>query len=301
MNDLNDLQFFAAVVGHRSFSGAGRVLGVPKSRVSRRVALLEERLGIRLLERSTRSLHVTEAGQQVYEHARAAIEEAGAVEEVALRIRSEPRGLVRLSCPHGMQEIVSRALPGFLLAHPALRVQVIMTNRRVDLVEEGVDVAVRVRERLDTDADVQVKKVGTSQRILVAAPQMAAEAGRLSAPADLKRVPLLHQQEQPGPSSWTLNNRAGRVETIEIQPRFASGDFGLLVAAACAGAGVALVPRSNCAAELASGRLVHLLPSWSAPEGIVHVAFTSRRGMLPGVRAVVDLVADALRSATTAG
>src|SRR6266852_3465515 len=104
MRDLNDLQFFAAVVGNRSFSAAARQLGVPKSRVSRRIALLEERLGVRLLKRSTRSLNVTEVGQQIYEHARAAIVEADAVEDVALRMRSQPRGLVRISCPHGLQE-----------------------------------------------------------------------------------------------------------------------------------------------------------------------------------------------------
>jgi DNA-binding transcriptional LysR family regulator len=296
MHDLNDLQFFAAVVGNRSFSAAARVLGVPKSRVSRRVALLEERLGVRLIERSTRSLHVTEVGQQVYEHARAAIDEAEAVEDVALRTRSEPRGLVRISCPHGLQELLSDALPAFLVANPSLRVQVIMTNRRVGLIEEGVDIAIRIRERLDTDADVQLKRIGTSRRILVCAPQLLAEVGRPSAPGDLKRFPLLHQQEQPGSSVWTLTNRAGQKETIEFQARLATGDFGLLVTAACAGVGIALVPRGNCAAELASGRLVHVLPPWGAPDGIVHLVFTSRRGMLPGVRAVVELVADALRA-----
>src|SRR5579863_1766770 len=190
MRDLNDLQFFAAVVRHRSFSAAARVLGVPKSRVSRRVALLEERLGVRLLERSTRSLHVTEVGQQVYEHARAVIDEADAVEDVALRMRSEPRGLVRISCPHGLQEILSSALPAFLASHPSLRVQVVMTNRRVDLVEEGVDIAVRIRERLDTDADVQLRKIGTSKRILVGAPQLIADMGKLAKPADLSRFAL---------------------------------------------------------------------------------------------------------------
>lgn len=298
MHDLNDLQFFAAVVGHRSFSAAARVLGVPKSRVSRRVALLEERLGVRLLERSTRSLHVTEVGKQVYEHARAVIDEADAVDDVALRMRSEPRGLVRISCPHGLQEILSNAMPAFLAAHPALRVQVVMTNRRVDLVEEGIDIAIRIRERLDTDADVQLKKIGTSKRILVSAPQLLAEIGRPSAPGDLKRFPLLHQQEQPGPSIWTLTNRAGQRETIEFQARLATGDFGLLVNAASAGVGIALLPRGNCSAELASGRLVHVLAPWAAPDGILHLVFTSRRGMLPGVRAAVELAAEALRAAT---
>jgi DNA-binding transcriptional LysR family regulator len=298
MRDLNDLQFFAAVVGHRSFSAAARMLGVPKSRVSRRIALLEERLGVRLLERSTRSLNVTEVGQQVYEHARAAIEEADAVEDAALRMRSEPRGLVRISCPHGMQEIMSQKLPAFLAAHPLLRVQVIMTNRPVDLIEEGVDIAIRVRERLDTDADVQLKKIGASKRILIAAPQFLAQVGPPTEPADLSRFPLLHQHEQPGPSTWTLMNRAGEQKTIEFQPRLATGDFGILVAAACVGVGIALVPRATCKTELASGQLVQVLPAWCAPEGVVHLVFTSRRGMLPGVRAVIDLAADALRAAT---
>lgn len=298
MRDLNDLQFFATVVRHRSFSGAARVLGVPKSRVSRRVALLEDRLGVRLLERSTRSLNVTEVGQQVYEHARAAIDEAEAVEDVALRTRSEPRGLVRMSCPHGLQDIVSASLPDFLAANPLLRVQLLLTNRRLDLIEEGVDVAIRVREQLDTDADVQLRKIGTGKWILVSSPQLLSALGETAGPSDLLRFPLLHQQEQPGPSAWTLTNRAGDQETIQFQARLATGDFGILINAARAGLGIALLPRANCAAELASGRLVQVLPSWSGPVGIVHLVFTSRRGMLPGVRAVIDFAAAALRTAT---
>jgi len=298
MRDLNDLQFFAAVVGNRSFSAAARLLGVPKSRVSRRVALLEERLGVRLLERSTRKLNVTEVGQQIYEHARAAIDEADAVDDVALRMRSDPRGLVRVSCPHGMQAVMSQRLPAFLAAHPLLHVQMIMTNRRVDLIEEGVDIALRVRERLDTDADVQVKKIGSSKKILVTSPQFLAQMGRPSEPADLTRFPLLHQHEHPEPSTWTLENDAGTQETIEFKPRLATGDFGILAGAACVGLGIALLPRASCRTELTSGQLVQVLPDWSTPDGIVHLVFTSRRGMLPSVRAVIDFAADALRTAT---
>jgi DNA-binding transcriptional LysR family regulator len=128
---------------------------------------------------------------------------------------------------------------------------------------------------------------------------LLAELGRPSAPADLKRFPLLHQQEQPGPSAWTLTNRAGQKQTFEFQARLATGDFGILVTAASAGAGIALLPHPNCSAELAAGRLTHVLTPWSAPDGIVHLVFTSRRGMLPGVRAVVEFAADALRAATT--
>lgn len=294
MRDLNDLQFFAAVVGQRSISAAARLLGVPKSRVSRRISVLEERLGVRLLERSTRSLNVTEAGQQVYEHARAVIDQADAVDDVALRMRAEPRGLVRVSCPRGLQEIVREGLPALLASHPLLRVQLISTNRRVDLIEEGVDIALRVRERIDTDADVQLKRIGLSKKILVAAPALLAQVGRLAQPTDLLRCPLVHQQEQSGPSRWTLVNDAGQQETIEFQPRLASGDFGILVNAATAGVGIALLPRAHCRANLAAGRLVQVLAAWSPPVGIVHLVFTSRRGMLPAVRTVIDYAANVL-------
>src|SRR6202045_4152048 len=107
IRDFNDLQFFAAVVVHRGFSAAARALGLPKSRVSRRVAVLEERLGVRLLDRTTRGVNLTEVGQQVFEHARAAVIEAEAAEEAALRMQSEPRGLVRMSCPLGLQGAIA--------------------------------------------------------------------------------------------------------------------------------------------------------------------------------------------------
>src|ERR1700722_4820434 len=123
MRDFNDLQFFAAVVAHRGFYAAARALGLPKSRVSRRVALLEKRLGVRLLDRTTRGLGLTQVGQQVYARARAAVAEAEAAEDVAMRMQTEPRGLVRLSCPLGLVGSIAEHLPGFLADHPQLQVQ----------------------------------------------------------------------------------------------------------------------------------------------------------------------------------
>src|SRR6267154_2820180 len=195
MRDFNDLQFFTAVVLNRGFSAAARALGVPKSRISRRVALLEERLGVRLLDRTTRGLGLTQVGQQVFEHAHAAVIEAEAAEEAALRMQAEPRGLVRLSCPLGLQGAIAAPMSGFLAAHPRLRQQCIVTNRRVDLVHEGIDVAIRVRERLDTDADLQLKRIGTSRRILVASPTFLAKEGEPTTPADLGKLAVLNQEQ----------------------------------------------------------------------------------------------------------
>jgi len=295
MRDFNDLQFFAAVVLHRGFSAAARVLGVPKSRISRRVALLEERLGVRLLDRTTRGLGLTQVGQQVFEHAHAAVIEAEAAEEAALRMQAEPRGLVRLSCPLGLQGAIAAPLAAFLAAHRLLRLECIVTNRRVDLVHEGIDVAIRVRERLDTDADLQMKRIGLSRRILVASPAFLAKEGEPATPAELGRFPILHQEQQGG-SVWHLTSDDGDTSTVPIEPRLATGSFDILTAAACQGAGIALLPATNCREALFSGALVRVLSRWSGIDGILHLVFASRRGMLPGVRAVIDFAAAALRS-----
>jgi DNA-binding transcriptional LysR family regulator len=295
MRDFNDLHFFAAVVIHRGFSAAARALGLPKSRVSRRVALLEERFGVRLLDRTTRGLCLTQVGQQVFEHARAVVIEAEAAEEAALRMRAEPRGLVRLSCPLGLQGAIAGPLPGFLAAHPRLRLQCIATNRRVDLINDGVDVAIRVRERLDTDADLQVKRIGVTRRILVASPNLLATEDAPMSPADLANFPILHQEEQSG-GSWQLTAENGDISSVPVEPRLASGSLEVLIAAACRGTGIALLPATYCSEALATGALVRVLPEWSGTDGVLHLVFASRRGMLPNVRTVIDFAAAALKS-----
>ncbi|HTX50241.1 MAG TPA: LysR substrate-binding domain-containing protein [Caulobacteraceae bacterium] len=294
MRDLNDLSFYAAVVASGGFSAAARELRVPKSRISRRVAALESRLGVRLLERSTRRFAVTEVGQDVYRHARAVLAEADAIDDVAARLKAEPQGLVRVSCPQGADRLVANALPAFLLRHPRLRVQLIVSNRRVDLIEEGVDVAIRVRERLDTDADLQVRIIGRSGSMLVASPAFLAEHGRPAAPADIASLPTLAQSERMGIERWTLLGPGGAEAVVAHEPRLSSGEFAVLREAALAGLGVALLPEYAAREPLADGRLEHLLPDWGAPQGILHVVFTSRRGLLPGVRAVIDFIAEVL-------
>lgn len=294
MRDLNDLSFFAAVVGQGGFSAAARLLGVPKSRISRRVALLEAQLGVRLIERTTRRFSVTEVGQQVYTHARAALAEAEAVEEVAMRLKAEPQGLVRISCPLGVEQALSRRLPGFLAQYPRLRVQIVVTNRRVDLIGEGIDVAIRVREKLDTDADLQLKIIGTSHVYLVAAPALLDAVGRPRTLADLGNLPTLGHTDRPGLDQWLLVHEDGQRESVALEPRVSTLDFATLLQAALDGLGIAPIPDIQCRAALAAGTLERVLPEWSGPDGIIHIVFTSRRGLLPGVRAVIDLAAAAL-------
>ncbi len=300
MRDLNDLSFFAAIVANGGFSAASRALGVPKSRISRRVAALEQHLGVRLVERSTRRFNVTEVGQDVYRHARAALAEAEAIEDVALRLRAEPQGLVRLSCPQGADRLLATALPAFLARHPKLRVQVIVSNRRIDLIEEAVDVAIRVREKLDTDADLQVRVIGRSGSMLVASPAFLDLHGRPQTPAALATYPTLGQTERPGLDRWTLVNEDGAEEVVVHEPRLSSSDFAILRQAAIEGLGVAFLPETTARNPLVDGRLERILPAWGGREGILHLVFTSRRGLLPGVRAVIDFVAESLDPGSTA-
>jgi DNA-binding transcriptional LysR family regulator len=296
MRDLNDLYFFAAVVKHESFSAAARALGVPKSRISRRIAILEEQLGLRLFERSTRRLRVTEVGRDVYRHARAAVEEAETIDEVALRKKSQPQGLVRISCPIGVQRGLMGALPTFLSKYPLLRVQFLVTNRAVDLIGEGIDIAIRIRERLDTDGDLQMRRIGISRRILVASRGLLRKYGTPEHPDDLRRFPVIHATDRLGPLNWDLVGPAGRVASVSVDPKLSAGDFPILLEAAVAGIGVALLPEVHCRDAIRAKRLARVLPEWSVAEGIVHLLFPSRRGMLPSVRATLDFLATTLKS-----
>jgi DNA-binding transcriptional LysR family regulator len=297
VRDLNDLRFFAAVVSSGGFSRAARELGLPKSRLSRRVAQLEAELGVRLLERSTRRLQVTEVGREVYAQAATMTLAAEAASEAALRVRAEPQGLVRLSCPLNLHDQIARRLPAFLTNHPRLRLQILSTNRRVDLIEERVDVAVRVRERLDTDADLQMRRIGISRRIVVASPGFVQTHGQPLTAQELAGLPLLDANEGAGQSIWRLSAGDARQCSVEFDARLAAGDLKTLLAAALAGVGAALLPEIESLADLEAGRLVRLLPEWGAADGVLHLVFTSRRSMLPSVRAVIDFAVEALKDA----
>jgi DNA-binding transcriptional LysR family regulator len=299
LQDLNDLYFFAAVVEHGGFSAAGRALGVPKSRLSKRVAQLEERLGVRLLQRTTRRFMVTEVGERFYAHCRAVLEEAQAAQDAVDELRAEPRGVVRLSCPVSLaQTVLAHLLPDFLEQYPKMQVRVVSGDRRVDVIGEGFDLAIRVRTKLDTDANLVVRSFGQSRTLLVASPILLDTRGRPSTPDELTVLPALSMREHEGAQTWELIGTGGKQVNVEVQARLISGDFSILLEAARRGMGVTLLPEFVCAPAIARGELEVVLPEWSVPEGTMHFVYPSRRGMLPGVRALVDFLADRLPATT---
>src|ERR1700761_7640082 len=295
LQDLNDLYFFAAVVEHGGFSSAGRALGIPKSRLSKRIAQLEERLGVRLLQRTTRRFVVTEVGERFYGHCRAVLEEARAAQDAVEEVRAEPRGLVRVSCPVSLvQSVLGHILPEFLEQYPKVQVRLQATDRRVDVIGEGFDVAIRVRSKLDTDATLVMRTFGQSQVLPVASPDLLKQYGHPQTPGDLSAIPALTMNEHEGAQSWELLDAQGDRVVVDIKPRLICGDFAALLQCAKAGVGIALLPEFVCAPAVSRGELEVVLPDWSVPQGTMHFVYPSRRGLLPGVRAFVDFLAEKL-------
>ncbi|MGK6323153.1 LysR substrate-binding domain-containing protein [Sphingomonas sp. DT-51] len=296
--DLNDLAYFAEVVSHGGFAAAGRALREPKSKLSRRVAGLEGRLGLRLIERSSRRFRVTDTGQAFYERCRAMLIEAERAEALILEAQAEPHGRIRFSCPTGMIGPVSAPVASFLSRFPRVRLQLVATDRAVDLIEERIDVALRVRTRLDTDAELTVRTLGQSTRILVASPQLASQIGALD---QLAAVPILSTNDEHDLVEWNLETRDGRKQTVRVEPRLGCADMEQLLSAAVAGLGIALLPDRVCRPLLDAGRLARVLPAWHGQIGIVHLVFTTRRGLPPAVRALIDHLARSFPPAIAAG
>ena len=294
MQDLNDLYYFAAVVDHGGFAAAERALGIPKSRLSRRISALESELGVRLLQRSTRRFAVTDVGTSVHRHAQSMLAEAQAAREAVDRLSAEPRGVVRVSVPVGIaQQSMPLLLPDFLARYPQVRVQMHVSNRRVDVINEGFDVAIRVRNKLDDDGSLIMRSFGQIQELLVASPKYLDRAGRPQVPEDLVDHVTLTMSEDEVRQRWELQ-RDGETRRIDLKPRVAGFDFPMLMALAKQGMGITLLPETLCAEAVRAGELEVVLPEWRLPQGIAHLVFASRRGLLPAVRVFIDHLADTL-------
>ncbi len=293
MQDLNDMVYFAEVVDHGGFAAAGRALGVPKSKLSRRVAELEARLGVRLLQRTTRKLSVTEAGELYHRHAVAMREEAEAAEEAVAVVQTEPRGTIRVTCPVTLaQTTVGPILPGFLDLHPQVRIDMQVTNRVIDLVQESVDVALRVRPTLDDSGSLIVKNLGKTQGLLVASPSLLARQGRPQGPDDLAKLSTVAMSAADGRATWHLQGPGGREFTLQHRPRFTADDLVTLKYAVVHGLAMCILPDYMCARDIRQGRLEQVLPGWAPRPGVIHAVFPSRRGLVPAVRRFLDYLGE---------
>ncbi len=318
--DLNDMHLFAKVVDHGGYSAAARALGLQTSRLSRCVSGLEAHLGVRLLQRTTRRIALTEVGQTFYQHCVTIVGEAQAAQESVDQTRSTPQGLVRISCPPGLLHSgVSLLLSRYLRDHPGVRIHLESTNRRIDVVDEGFDIAVRVRMPPLEDSDLAIRVLGGMKMVLVGSPWLFAQHRVPRKPEDLRGLPTLSltrpgeryawrfggaasgngngrgdSHDRPGGSGVDSDANAeppGEPLVIQHQPRLATDDLGALRQAALDGIGIVFLPRALVQADVDAGRLKPVLPALAPPDAIAHLVFPSRRGMAPAVRGLIDALA----------
>lgn len=293
MQDLNDFVWFVKVVDYGGFAAAGRALDLPKSRLSRRIAQLEERLGVRLIHRTTRQFTVTEVGQTFYQHCKAMMVEAEAAEEAVAALQAEPRGVVRITCPITLLHVhVGPMLARFMARYPGINLQLEASNRRVDLVGEGIDVAIRVRPRPFDDSDLVLRVLADRGHCLVAGPALIQRMGEPVVPSELSAWPGLSMNEGKHIHKWELYGPGGAKAEIHYHPRLITTDMLALREAAMAGIGVVQLPILMVKDQLATGKLVRVLDAWEPRREVIHAVYPSRRGLLPSVRTLVDFLTE---------
>jgi len=298
------MAIFAAVVDASSFSIAARRLDMPKSTVSFRIARLEERLGVQLLRRTTRVVHPTELGRAYYERCTQLLAEVADMENALQRHQGVTTGTLRLAAPiefgmHVMGSIVAR----FKNNHPQLRVDVELTSRHIDLVNERFDLAVRIG-RL-ADSSLVARKVLSVERQLFAAPRYLAARGHPSSPGDLDRHDCLHFVSPYVPLTWSLERRSERSgghatgpERVTVAPNIIMkiNNLTMIREAALTGLGIAILPRYMCLDALARGTLALVLEPWSPERADVFVVHAGGRHVAPKIRAFIDHFSNELHS-----
>lgn len=289
--DLNQMHVFVRVVQAGGFSAASRQLKIPKSTLSRRVSELEERLGARLLQRTTRKLGLTDAGRIYFDHAARIISDAQIAEEAVGQMQAAPRGLLRVTTPLSFV-MVAPIVSAYVRKYPDVHVELVCSDRRIDLVEEGFDVA--IRSGVLRDSSLVARNLGAIERVVVAAPDYCRENGTPKTPSDLEKHSCIVFGVGDAPKTWALESGEKKVE-IRVTPRLTVNDPDIMRLAALDGIGIAFMPAIGIAEDLKKKRLLHVLPDWCSPKTPVHVVYPTARHVSPKVTAFIDLVRDRMR------
>jgi len=290
--DLNDLYYFVQAVERGGFAPAGRALGLPKSKLSRRIALLEERLQVRLIQRTSRRFAVTDIGKAYFVRCKAMLAEAEAAQSLIDALHAEPCGTIRLACPVGLLHArVGAMLVGFAQQYPEVQIQLAGMNRPADVVRERLDLALRVQPEPLEDTDLAMRVLGHDAPCLVAAAALLDKYPLPACPADLAAWPSLGYGPPMEGHLWTLRGPDGATVAQQHQPVFVTTDMVTLRQAVLGGVGVAQLPAMLVREELATGALVRLLPDWTPRPEVIHLVFPSRRGVPPSVRLLIEFLA----------
>ncbi|MBO9695275.1 MAG: LysR family transcriptional regulator [Sphingopyxis sp.] len=288
MLDLNALSIFARVAETGSITAAARHLRMPVSTVSRKLAEFEDQLGVRLFERSTRRLRLTDIGNEILEHAQRGIEVSDAVADIVSNRRTEVSGMLRLSAPPNISDnLLAPLLGAFQADYPAVELRVLVTDRRVDHIAEGIDLALRLGPL--ADSSLVATPVLRYRHRLVASPGYLTRAGRPARPQELALHRLLAFAQSADRHRWTFQ-KDGKRETVEFRAKLAMNDFTGLATLLAAGAGIGELPPIVAPALFASGQLVEVMPEWRLPTQELLAVHLGKRHIARPVRLFRDFV-----------
>ena len=297
-HDLNDVLAFTHVADSGSFTRAAERLGWPKSSVSHRVARLEECLGARLIERSTRRLRLTDVGARFYEHARRVLQELDLASATVASFRARPQGRLRVSASVVLgQALLPAMLAVYAWKYPEVELFVDLTNRRVDLLEEGFDLAIRAGDL--PDSSLVSRRLGSATARLFAAPAYLRQHGTPNAPEELSRHLLIDNSAAAATLEWNLTHEDGRSHTAPGRFVLAANDAALLREVAATGAGIVTLPAFVAKPAVEGGHLVPVLASWVTRRVDVHAVFPSHKSLSPALRAFIDLAIEEIGSQLT--
>lgn len=287
--DLNDMRYFAEVVRHRGFTAAARAMNVSKSLLSRRVAELENQIGARLINRTSRTFSVSELGERYAQACRMMIEQADLAQRLIGDAEQEPRGKLRISAPVMMSEqILSPLLARFMVQYPLVQLEILALNRAVSPLEEGIDIALLSTQNPLPDSSLHARQLGQLHNILVASPTFAAQAGSFTDIEQLTTLPVLARHSNDASSIWQLEHPDGRSKRLNLNPRLLSNNLVVLLDAAKHGNGIALVPDFACRHEIARGELQRILSPWQSPPTTIYALYPSRLGLTAAGRCLLE-------------
>jgi DNA-binding transcriptional LysR family regulator len=294
--NFNDYYYFAQVVENSGITAASKVLGLPKSKLSRRIAELEARLGARLIQRTPRSFLVTELGSEFYEHARKMMLEARAAETAVKRRLVDQTGTIRLSSSPTVSRLCfAEIMPAFLRNFPNTHVKQEVLNRPADMTNRMSDLFILSHEDALDDSTMIQRRLLIEPRHLVASREYIAHSKPPAGPDDLMSHQMLATSETSTQIRWDLTETSTNRQSCQcLTPRLASNDIFAVAAAARAGAGIAALPASVCGDDIRTGELIHILPEWTAGATMVSALLPSKQGVLPAVRALLDHITEQL-------
>lgn len=286
--DLNDMMLFLAVIDAGSFTLAADWLNIPKANLSRKVSRLEERLGVTLLERTTRSQHITEAGERYLAHCRRIHQEVELADASISQILDKVEGQLRIGASVGMgHEILKPVLGKFMHQHPAINLQLDLLNRRVDLIEEGFDMVIRIG-KLD-DSRLIAKRLGKVSRRIYASPEYLEQRDQITSVNQLQRQVFLFMSSVQNRGGLLLKSKQQEYE-LNLEPKMRIDDFLILKQMVIEGLGLAIIPDYMCQHEVSNGQLTQVLPAWSMPDVDVYALYPKHKLNIPKVKAFVDFI-----------